>query len=235
VLDVIALVTANFGNHASLKALPPTPGIDGFYYTDKAIPTTIGWKVIQPDYPWTSFHPRLRAKYFKAQIHRLAEVQGYDWLVWADSSITFKSTQFIADACRRLEQEMDPNRWAGFYPHPERNTPSQEYAFVKSQIEHGNIWLTARYADDNMKGQMEFLSKAGANDDKLWCGGLWIVANIPQYHDFLNDWWDQIVRYSIMDQLSLPYCLDRHRIRPDSLGPNIYASPDFTIGHSWGR
>jgi len=86
----IALVTANFGGIDVAKRLPNRSGIDAFYYTDElsamaaSLEVTSTWtRVIVPIYPRHDFSARLRARYFKHQIHRLDDVRGYNWLAWA--------------------------------------------------------------------------------------------------------------------------------------------------------
>jgi hypothetical protein len=77
-MSEIALVTANFGGIDDIKTLPQHDGIDAFYYTDAATrsqadQTAIAsWtRVLVPNYPRHDFGSRLRAKYFKLQVHRL--------------------------------------------------------------------------------------------------------------------------------------------------------------------
>jgi hypothetical protein len=229
----IALVTASFGALDGMRPIPSCDGIDTFFYTDaRTLAPVVGWKsVVWVDYPSASFHPRLRAKYFKLQIHRLEEVQPYDWLIWADSSFSFSSLDFLVKKVDALRL-MPAHKRAAFIPHPQRNSVSQEYKFIIDQMKSGNDYLISRYGNDNMAGQMEFLAaKQSSSDYGLLCGGLWIVENSRMYHDFLNDWWDQVLRYSIMDQLSLSYALDFNGIEAETLGVPLYGGQYFTIGH----
>src|SRR5437868_10496819 len=92
----IALVSANFGSFDTVKTLPPNGEIDSFYYCDEktllgsAEESVASWtKVVVPNYPRHDFTPRLRARYFKHQIHRLDEIRDHRWLAWSDSSIRF--------------------------------------------------------------------------------------------------------------------------------------------------
>lgn len=100
----IALVTANFGGIDAVKPLPAHEGIDAFYYIDQpnadsaSAEATKTWtRVIVPNYPRHDFNPRLRARYFKHQIHRLDEVREHRWLVWADGSLQFKDLRFLSE------------------------------------------------------------------------------------------------------------------------------------------
>jgi hypothetical protein len=74
VTNNIALVTANFGGIDEVKALPDHEETDAFYYTDQSVSPEVArtWtRIINPNYPRYDLNPRLRAKYFKLQIHRL--------------------------------------------------------------------------------------------------------------------------------------------------------------------
>src|SRR4051812_5114615 len=131
----IALVTANFAGIDTLKALPPNGEIDSFYYCDEktqagfSSEAVASWtRIIVPNYPRHDFGPRLRGRYFKHQIHRLDEVRDHRWLVWADSTVRFKETRFLVEACRALEAR-PPNERVLVVPHPERKTILQEYEY----------------------------------------------------------------------------------------------------------
>ena len=72
----VALVTANFGGIDTILPFPPQRGIDAYYYTEArvlseadAVAAASWTRVILPDYPRYDFGPRLRARYFKHQIH----------------------------------------------------------------------------------------------------------------------------------------------------------------------
>jgi hypothetical protein len=43
-----------------------------------------------------------------------------------------------------------------------------------------------------------------------------------------DDWWDQNLRFSVMDQLSRPVLLAEHGCDPRTLGVNIFDNAHFT-------
>lgn len=233
-MNKIALVTANIGGIDTVKALPAHDHIDAFLYVDEATrerldpQTRATWtNVIVPDYPRYDFSNRLRAKYFKLQIHRLDEVRSYQWLVWADSSIEFASLDFLIEWCSEL-RALTPYRRALFIPHPERETVLQEYEFLISEINKGNKYLHTRYANEKLMEQMEHIrARRWDVSAKLWCGGLWLMENTSRMHECLNAWWDQSLRYGIMDQLPLPGVLEEYGIVPQPLDLHIFGNPYF--------
>lgn len=221
--DRVALVTANFGGIDELRALPEH-SIDAFYYTDaetvsRADATALeSWsRVVVPNYPRHDFNPRLRAKYFKLQIHRLPEASTHRWLVWADSSVLFKSTEFIEDSISRLASLPEDERLL-VVPHPDRETVLEEYEFIRDEIAAGNEYLITRYRDEKMTEQMRYFERRGWDvNAPLWCGTFWIVENSSFFNRIWDDWWDQNLRFGMMDQLSLPVLLEAHGVTPAML------------------
>lgn len=228
----IALVSASFGGIDELKPLPPHPGVDAFFYTDDAqgpAETAATWtRVVVPDYPRHDFNPRLRAKYFKLQIHRLDEVAGHRWLAWADGAFLFRELAFLAERAAALA-ELPPHRRALLIPHQERATVAEEFEFVQREMAAGNDYLVQRYAQERMSEQMADFRRRGWNTGaRLWCGGFWLMENSDRMRRALDGWWDQNLRYGIMDQLSLPVVLDAHGIEPQAWPVAILHNPHFS-------
>ena len=230
----VALVTANFGGIDELRGLPPHDGIDAFYYTDEA--TRLGadstaiasWtQVLVPDYPRHDFGARLRARYFKHQIHRLDEVRNHRWLVWADSSLQFHETDFILEHVEKL-RSLPPHKRILVVPHPERRTIREEYEFIRDLIAQGNEYLILRYQQEKMTEQMEYFRRQGWDlEARLWCGTFWIVENSDLLNRLWDDWWDQNIRFGMMDQLSLPVLLDHHGCDPEQLDVVLWENAHF--------
>jgi len=231
----IALVTANFGGIDDFKALPPHEGIDAFYYTDAGVlgaaaPEALKtWtRVIVPNYPRHDFNPRLRGRYFKHQIHRLDEVRKHRWLVWADSSLQFHDLRFVQDSAARLER-VAVRRRVLLVPHPDRRTISEEFRFIQDEIDKANAYLVPRYATEKMPEQMEYFRSRGWNlNAPLWCGTVWMIENAEPLRRAWDAWWDQNLRFGMMDQLSLPVILGDHRIEPQPLQVNLWRNDYFT-------
>ena len=235
----IAVVTANFGGIDDIKALPPHVGIDAFYYTDEAtlrevIPDAAqSWtRIIVPNYPRHDFNPRLRGRYFKHQIHRLDEIRGYRWLAWADSSIQFTDLSFLTEWAAALSQ-LPAHKRALLVPHPDRKTITEEFEFIQQAINADHAYLITRYASEKMSEQMEYFQIQGWNlNASLWCGTVWMIENSELMHRAWDAWWDQNLRFGMMDQLSLPMMLDAHGIQPRSLPVRLWDNQYFCyVGH----
>jgi hypothetical protein len=237
-MSEITLISTNFGID-DIKPFPPGPDIDTFYYTDAATLATAdpdaaaSWtRIIVPNYPRHDFNPRLRGRYFKAQIHRLPETAGSRWLVWADASLRFIDPTFIAEQAERLAS-LPPQQRLLLVPHPERQTVREEYEYVRDLIHNGNEYLRIRYADEKMTEQIEFFESQGMNiDAPLWCGTIWMVENSALLNQCWDSWWDQNLRFGMMDQLSLPILLEQFRLEPQVLPVNVISNRYFEhLGH----
>jgi hypothetical protein len=228
-----ALVTANF-EIDDIKPLPRESDLDAFYYTDdgtlsRGDPAAVAsWtRVIVPDYPRRDFGARLRARYFKHQIHRLPDVRPHRWLAWADGSLRFKDTAFLRRETERL-RELPPRKRLLLVPHPERRTVREEYDYICAEIERGNEYHRIRYANEHMTEQMNFFAGQGRNlDARLWCAGFWMVESNAIINQCWDSWWDQTLRFGMMDQLSLPVLLDEFGLEPQVLDVRLWNNEFF--------
>jgi hypothetical protein len=227
----LALASANFGGIDAIKPFPQVVGIDTYLYTDAegfsgADPAAVAsWRrVIVPDYPRHDFGPRLRGRYFKHQIHRLPEMEPYQWLAWADASLQFRDPSFLLRETERLAA-LAPHQRVALVPHPDRNTIREEYEFIRQEIEKGNEYLRLRYANEKMMEQMNSFEGRGWNlDSRLWCGTIWVIENNDLIARCWDSWWDQNLRYGMMDQLSLPVLLHWFGLEPQAM--------DFNLSHN---
>jgi GT2 family glycosyltransferase len=231
--NMIALVTANFGGIDEVRALPDHHGVDAFYYTDQPVSPEVArtWtRVITPEYPRDDFSPRLRAKYFKLQIHRLDEVRNHRWLVWADATLKFRDLSFLTEHALALAR-LPVHKRALMIPHPDRATLIEEFEFCQKLVLDGLPYLTVRYANEKMREQVDYYRARGWNvQAKLWCGTFWMVENTELIRQAFNEWWDHNLRFGIQDQLSLAMVLQNNGIEPTPLAiePRQNAYFDWT-------
>jgi hypothetical protein len=125
--------------------------------------------------------------------------------------------------------ELCPLKRVLLVPHPDRNTIIEEFEFIQSQIQAGNEYLRIRYACEKMSEQIDYFRLRAWNlGAKLWCGTIWMIENSDPIGRAWDDWWDQNLRFGMMDQLSLPVILDQHRIEPQSMAINLWRNDYFT-------
>jgi hypothetical protein len=80
-----------------------------------------------------------------------------------------------------------------------------------------------------MDEQMAYFERRGWDTEaRLWCGGFWIVENSELFNRCWDDWWDQNLRFGLMDQLSLQVVLDEHGCEPQALEVSIWQNAHFT-------
>lgn len=235
--ETIALVTANFGGFDGMKPLMnKNPRIHGFYYTDAETAASAsnrardGWdQIIVPNYPRHDFSPRLRARYFKHQIHRLDEVQGYRWLAWCDSSVWLRNPNFLMTWAETLDSAPGPLNHCMVVPSTARSTVQEEYEYIKGMIDSGDAYQSARYVNEKMGEQMAWFNKMGLNTQApLFAGTIWMVENTELMQEAWNTWWDQNLRFGMMDQLSFSLVLAHYGIEPVRFNEDLFAN-DYWI------
>ena len=92
-----------------------------------------------------------------------------------------------------------------------------EYAHVVKNMQKGNEYHLKRYASEKVHEQISFYKRSGWDiDAKLWLGGLWIIENSSLIAECWNSWWDQNIRFGVMDELSLPVMLANHGLCPQA-------------------
>jgi hypothetical protein len=154
-------------------------------------------------------------------------METYRWLAWADGSVQFRDPSFLLLEMQRLAT-LAPRQRIALLPHPDRKTVREEYEFISQQIAGGNEYLRLRYADEKMTEQMNFFGSRGWNiDTRLWLGTLWLIENNELTGRCWDSWWDQNLRYGMMDQLSLPVLLDHFGLEPQVIPLNIYDNSFF--------
>lgn len=235
----LALVSANFGGIDPIFQLPEHEGIDCFYYTDTDAANHENaqtWtKVIKTNYPRYDLSPRVKAKYFKCQIHRLDEIQEYDYFFWTDSCQIHHQLKYLLGMADELEKQQDNHRML-VVPHPFNypicnNTIQAEYEAIMEQMKT-NPYLQVRYEKEMLTEQVEYYRSLGWETDKieLYASTCFMVKNNVRYHQAFDYWWDQNLKWGITDQLSLPIALAKYNIQPTKLNVLLWKNQFFTHG-----
>jgi len=207
----ICLTTANLANIDGAtpkkilkQKLPSIFTLDIFQYDDTNFPPRIN-----------ALSPRLQAKIprmFGYELH-----PGYDFYIWMDGSINVTHPEAIKYLIEGLgSKEMF------LFRHPKRNSITQECEHVTNQISIGNQYIKNRYANEPIQEEVNlYLSDNSFVDNKLFAGGCFVYSKNIINKGFLRDWFYHNCRYSIQDQISLPYLIHKHDIK--------YACSDLDI------
>ena len=166
-------------------------------------------------FPYKNLSPRLRSKYFKMCTHLL--YPNTSFYIWSDASVILK--EGIIDWLINRLGGFD----ALFFKHSERSSITEEKDCV---IEN----LNDPYEGYNLSEQVKDYLDDGF-DDKIGlieCG-LFIRRNKPNVNNAFNEWFIEQVKWSIQDQLSLPYILSKHQIQFKLIEDyTVYESPFHT-------
>jgi hypothetical protein len=66
-----------------------------------------------------------------------------------------------------------------------------------------------------------YLSDAEFKDDKLYACGMFVYRNIPSIQRMLRDWFTENARWSVQDQLSLPYVLSKSDCKVSAIDASL--------------
>lgn len=229
----VAVYTAIFGGYDDLKAQPQqTVPCDWFCFTDAAGPgRRNGWRIIR-ERRQPGLHPRMRAKRCKLMAHEffpdgrlswrhapLLRRPRYDALVWIDGSIQVTNPRFVEEFVAGI----GPSGWA-MLAHPERDCIYDEL--------HASA-LMQKYAGLPMARQVGAYRAEGypANNGLMACG---LIARRPgdsRLAGIAEAWWQENVRWTYQDQLSLPVVLWRLGAGVDVVQRNLWDNDWFTYVH----
>ena len=192
---------------------------DVILYNDSNTPTRIN-----------SLHPRLKGKIPK--MLEWMEHPGYDYYIWVDAAFTIYDG-FLENIMEFVEDDYD----LFLFEHTRRRTIREELDHLNRKLTEGNVYLTNRYAGERINEQVNiYLSDKEFNDNNLFFGGcLMYSARLVQNvnHNLMTDWFLHNTLYSVMDQLSLPYLLQKHqtkyKIYPHVLMRNKFLVHDFSV------
>ena len=219
----ICVSTANLGKidperilHAQ-QTLPSHWHVDYFGYTDDNLkPREL------------ALHPRVQAKIPKMLAHELAP--GYDYYIWLDGSIALSNSSSVSWLVERCA-----NHDMALFRHPYRQRIEDEAEYCQAEMLSGNGYLIDRYRNEPLLEQVRlYLSDPGFKDENLFACGVFVYSRaiVASEHNIMKDWFYHTARYSVQDQLSLPYLLTRYRIKYNVIEENIFSNDYFSlVGH----
>jgi hypothetical protein len=164
-----------------------------------------------------ALHPRLQGKI--PRMFGWDMVPGYDYYIWADAlTILVKET-----AAEWLLSEIKGYDIAFFRHHDRRTSIKEELNFMLRNMKKSKYskYLNDRYQHEPMEAQVhKYLSDPGFVDDKLYFTGSFIYKNNRKVREMLSAWFTGNARWSIQDQLSLPYVLFKSECKVKQIDRN---------------
>jgi hypothetical protein len=207
----VAILTAVYGGYDVLHPLPDDHGFDkAVCVTDDPFLSADGWTmVVVPSHA----APRLAAKRPKMLPFDFVDA---DVAVWLDASAQVVDTGF-RDWCVAAAEGADLVAWN----HPE----DRDCLFAEVDY----CWSWPKYRKHPLREQAEFYRAAGMPSGfGLWACGTLVWRNTPQANLFGRRWLAENERWSIQDQVSLPYLLWE-------LQPRFSAFPAHEFDNRWIR
>lgn len=199
VFPKIAVLSASLGDiDKPVKHTNQLVKADYFTFNDENFP---------PRY--NAITPRLQAKIPKMFGWQLKP--NYDYYIWLDGNLRLahaESIQYFLDAVK--EHDM------AFLKHPRRDTIHWEYRYTWRGLHQRTTsnYITKRYTNELLDQQYAVIhDDATYEDDLLVNGGVFIYRNFPQVQNMLKEWWYNVSRYIVNDQISLPYVLKKSGVR----------------------
>jgi len=205
----IAVVSANLDNFDQPVApVQQSVPCDFHIFTDENFPPR-----------HRAMTPRLQARLVKMFMWQF--VPDYDLYLWVDSSCTLPhpdSVKWFADHLGDMDMAV--------LRHPHRSTIGEEAEYIKQRVASGDRYLTSRYDNELIDEQM-----AEIDDPELplYASTAFICRLTYDIKRIMKEWWYHTSRYHIVDQLALPYVLNREHCRynviPDNFMKCKYIKP----------
>lgn len=221
----VRLVTAAFGDlRESLRIKAP------LIYQDYQI-DIICYNNYNTSSRTNSLHPRLKGKIPKMM--EWVDYPDYDYYIWIDSRFTI-----LKDFMQLLFSGGVENTEIFLFSHPTRISIKEEFEFMSRHMSDRDSflfdYLNSRYKGERIDEQVRlYLTDPNFKDNLLFSLGCFMFTKeLVKNRDYnlMTDWFLHNVMYSIQDQLSFPYLLQKHKTRykiySENLMSNIFLDYD---------
>jgi hypothetical protein len=202
----ICILTANLGNFDKrIDPVVQSVPCDFRRFTDENFPPRKA-----------SMTPRLQARIVKMFGWQM--VPGYEIYIWVDSSCSFQnpdSVRWLVDQCHGD---------VAVFKHPNRGTVELEANYLKARLAKKCPYITPRYENELIDEQLEAIRSIP--DNHLFASTVIVYKNNEKVHKMMKEWWYHTSRFHSIDQLSLPYAIQKtnceYNIIPDDYTKTPY-------------
>ena len=192
----VALISANVGcTTADSRDFSMIKDADIFILNETNYPTRI-----------KALHPRLQGKIPKMLGYQM--YPGYDYYIWIDAGFYLEegAIQNFVDSCGNYDMCL--------FKHPYRTYVKEEFEFML-EYTNNNDYLSTRYKNEFFEEQqnMYYALEEYPNQTVYACGAFIYNKSIiyKQTFNLLEQWFYHNCRYSVQDQLSLPYLILKNK------------------------
>lgn len=193
----IAIITSYTKGYDTLK--PPeviNEDYDYIVYTDDDQANGYGIFDIRP-LPMPELDGPRAIRYVKTHPHIFAK--DYEVAIWVDTSI-----MIVKDLSPLVNSFIESGMAIGSTVHPERNSIYEEYIACLNLLKGDS---------DEIKKQIDYYRSEGYKSDELSENGiLMFLPNDKRTAVAMDEWWNQIMKFSTRDQLSFNYSLSIHGV-----------------------
>lgn len=174
-------------------------------------------------------HNRLLAKLPKMQFYRLLANE-YDYYIWLDSKFTLLD-DWLDVVLRWIEQYGQHDLVICY--HSERNNIASEYEYMKYHARKKSKIICSKYVLKDLYYQVQdYLSDPGFTDELLFEAGFLLYSrSILKHKEFLDAWYAHNYYYTIQDQLSLPYLLQKFNVDVFPIKQSVFKLPGTHYGY----
>lgn len=190
----IHVVSAHYGGSPpwKLEINHPSHRITTAYYDDINTPSR-----------HLALHPRMKAK-----IPKMLEWQRVkaDWYIWLDSSIKIKNNRIIDWILNTADGQP-----LCLFKHSYANSIAEEARRVRDNLAREVTYIKQRYAGEPITEQViHYYGDPEFKDDKLF--GMTMFAYTSEAGPLMKEWFHHNVVWSLQDQISFPYVLQKSGI-----------------------
>ena len=147
-----------------------------------------------------AMHPRLKSKIHKMLEWRFVEA---DWYVWMDSSIRLTASDPVS-----LILETAGDAPLCLFRASQRQSIAEECSVVRQSIRLGHDYVAKRYCGEPILQQLvHYYGDPLFADNKLF--GMTFFAYHRRAAPLMQDWFTENLVWTIQDQISFPYVLQR--------------------------
>jgi len=210
----VIVYSAIFGGFDSPKPPRPHPAVaEWVLFTDDPNVYAPGWRVVVSDPPGAT--ARMRAKWYKCHPPRHA------LSLYLDGSIRLRDPGLLDAAIGALTKA----DWAMFR-HPERSDITAEALASAPMPKYAGAPLREQVRAYEALYTAEALRKLS-----LWAAGILARRGTPDVVAASHAWWQECVRWTEQDQISLPVVLDRFDIVPAAIeaGGGLWNNAHFRV------
>jgi hypothetical protein len=221
----ILVITVNFGSYDSvpsdLNLIENYNYFDWVYINDNPNINPNGWSIkSNSDYHLDNIEiihnndvNRMYSKFYKTQLLNMEKYFDYKYIIWIDASIMITNKNFVNDILTLLKNNESEDFF--IFEHCERDS---------IQLELLASMTLSKYSNQDMCSQVKSYYNSGYKSG-IYESGFFIYKVNYKTIIMMDDWWDEIQKYSYQCQLSLPYVLYKNDIKPFVLN-----EPEFKKG-----